>query len=392
MPLEIEFNQKTKSLSCTEASSVGSLTNGYYGLMEKGRINLFDEEALYLIDIRNARCLDENKNELSFNSVCKMLKKDRLLIRYFTYAAWRDRGLIILPASTLSKSYNLSSIKTYPSKRLILANMSCNATFYEDDLYSIIDDVDAAREIYENGWFGQFGTYKAEQRGRLGKLDIYETLFLIKNAGLRVENSTEGKVLKAANSRRPDFKTLYNIYEDFRLNGYILKTGFKFGTHFRIYLPEAGPKKGKKWVHSQHVLHVFPRSCKLLISEWSRAIRLAHSVRKTFVLAINGQKKRSIKSKKTTKTYLDFVCFHRKGQDIENPKTGKPKYLMLSLSEEDYLSGAQLAKAIDECKQEGLELLLAIVDRESSVTFYAVKRIDIPGSDYEYYEIEWVLP
>lgn len=392
MPLQIDHNSKKNSFSCSEPSSVGSLTNGHYGQMEKGTIKLYTEEALYLVDIRNAVCLDETKNQLTFNQLTEGLDKRRLLTRYFTYSAWRDRGLILLPSSALEKSYGLSSVKEYPSEKFYKNKVSTTATFYEDDLYSVVDDVDSAKDLYENGWFGQFGTYKAEQRGRLGKLDVYETLFLIRNGGLRLSNSTENKVLRAAKSRRPDFKTLYEIYEDFRLNGYILKTGFKFGTHFRIYFPGAGPKKGKRWVHSQHVLHVFPRTCKLLISEWSRAIRLAHSVRKTFVLAINGQRKKTSAQNKTLKTSLDFVCFHRKGQDIENPKTGRPKYLMLSLSEEDYLSGAQLAKAIEECKQCGLELILAIVDRETSVTFYAVKRIDIPGSDYEYYEIEWVLP
>jgi hypothetical protein len=36
--------------------------------------------------------------------------------------------------------------------------------------------------------------------------------------------------------------------------------------------------------------------------------------------------------------------------------------------------------------------MLAIADRESSVTYYHVKRLELPGSEYEYYEIEWAQP
>jgi len=265
------------------------------------------------------------------------------------------------------------------------------ATFYPDDLMCIIDEEKEARQIYERGWFGQFGAYKAEKRGCLGKLDIYEALFLSKHASLTLQNSTSKKAHAAALKRHPYFNQLYEVYEDWRLNGFILKTGFKFGTHFRIYFPGATPLKEKGWVHSQHVLQVFPKNCSLIISEWARAIRVAHSVRKTFVLAINGQKKSARATPKKELT-LDFFLYHRRGQDIITPKNGEPKFLLLSLSEEEYLSGEQLANAIEECKNAGLELMLGIADRESSVTYYAVKRIDIPGSQYEYYEIEWVQP
>jgi len=54
--------------------------------------------------------------------------------------------------------------------------------------------------------------------------------------------------------------------------------------------------------------------------------------------------------------------------------------------------GAAVKQAPASGKRIGLELLLAICDRETSVTYYQVKRIEVPGSKYEYYEIEWVQP
>jgi pheromone shutdown protein TraB len=65
---------------------------------------------------------------------------------------------------------------------------------------------------------------------------------------------------------------------------------------------------------------------------------------------------------------------------------------MLSLSEEEQIGGAELAEAIEGAKKLGLDLILAISDRETSVTYYRVRRIELPGSKYEYYEIEWEQP
>ncbi|MBI2079977.1 hypothetical protein HYT84_04375 [Candidatus Micrarchaeota archaeon] len=111
---------------------------------------------------------------------------------------------------------------------------------------------------------------------------------------------------------------------------------------------------------------------------------------KTFILAIPG-KKLDIKVSKTNPR-LDFLLYHRKKGGIETPKDGKPKFLMLSLTEDEYIGGEELAKALYECKHYGLDMLMAISDRESSVTYYIIKRVDLPGSDYEYFEIEWVQP
>lgn len=394
LAVKIEFSVKKKQLSVHEPESVSSLLNGHYGHMIKGAIHLFAEEALYLIDIRNARCHDSSLNEYRFNQVAALFAQKKQMARYFTYKDWRDRGLIIRQVSEICEKYGRNSLKKYPYGALSLDHFSISARFYEDDLWSIIDDETVGKELYERHWFGQFGSYKAEQRGKLSKLDSFETLFLMRHAGLRLENASERKVILAAKRAHKDFLHLYEVYEDWRLRGFVLKTGFKFGTHFRLYFPGASPvRANNEWIHSKHVVHCFPRSSKLLISEWARAIRVAHSVKKTFVLAIPGApKKKTEKTKKGLATTLDFLLYHRLHGGIENPKTGKPKYLMFSLSEEEYIGGEALAEAIEQCKRIGLELLLAICDRETSVTYYLVKRIEVPGSSHEYYEIEWVQP
>ena len=89
---------------------------------------------------------------------------------------------------------------------------------------------------------------------------------------------------------------------------------------------------------------------------------------------------------------LDFLLYHRKKDNVCKPKEDSPKYVMWNLGEEEYIGGAELAYALNEAKKMGLGLILAISDRETSVTFYNVKKIKLPKSKYEYYEIEWVQP
>ncbi|MEM3060536.1 MAG: tRNA-intron lyase [Candidatus Anstonellales archaeon] len=392
MAIYIEINRKTKEIVCLEPQSVSSLVNGHYGVIKKGVVHLYPEEALYLIDIRNAKCYDKNGNVMLFNDVASLFPSKKQMAKYFTYKDWRDRGLIARPICELDwkKNYGRNPVKKYPKGKFEMDKYSLQGRFFEGDLTCIIDDEHAAREIYERYWMGQFASYKAEQRGKIGKLDIYETLFMVRNGNLCIYGMDEKKLVRSAKRLRTDFSSLYEVYEDWRMRGFILKTGFKFGTHFRLYFPGASPvKPAGEWVHSRHVIHVFPRKSRMIISEWARAIRVAHSVKKTFILAIPGKR---VRGEEKIDVGLNYILYHRHKGGIETPKDGKPRYLMMSLSEEEEIGGAELAIAIERCKEAGLELLLGIADRESSVTYYLIKRIELPGSKYEYYEIEWVQP
>ncbi|MBN2478169.1 tRNA-intron lyase [Candidatus Micrarchaeota archaeon] len=388
--IKLEFNKKKNEIWVREPEYVSSLTNGFYGDMAKGNIKLFPEEVLYLLDVRNGRCYDESGNLYTFNDIASgYTKMGKFMARYLTYKDWRDRGLIARYAQEAEGDYGRLSMKKYKGKKFKPDSYSISGVFFPDDLITVIDDEAAGKELYERYWLGQFGTYKAHHRGRISKLDIYETIFMLKHGGLSL-NLTLNSIMKTAESRIKYFNDLYSVYEDWRLNGYVVKSGFKFGTHFRIYFPGASPVKKDKWIHSRHVVHVFPRKSKLLISEWARAIRVAHSVKKTFILAIPGKEVKAKITKNSLK--VDFLLYHRKKGGIENPKEGKPKFFMLSLSEDEYLGGEQLARALRECREFGLEMLMAISDRESSVTYYHIKRIDLGNSDYEYFEIEWEQP
>jgi tRNA-intron endonuclease len=390
--IRLELDRKKRSLCVKEPSDVSSLQNGFYGQMNRGIIYLSPEEALYVMDIRNGRCYDRAGNEFSFNEVASLFLRNRkLLARYLTYKDYRDKGLILRGMDEAEGSYGRSITVKYAQGELRLDSFSFQGLFFPNDLITLVDEEKAGKELYERYWLGQFGTYKAAHRGRISKLDIYETIFLLKHGDMRLKNAKLRDVEKAAHKRIKFFSDMYLVYEDWRKRGYVVKTGFKFGTHFRIYFPGASPVRSEEeWMHSRHVIHVFPRKNKLIISEWARAIRVAHSVKKTFILAIPGKKEPIEADPK--KPRLDFLLYHRKKGGIETPRDGTPRYLMYSLTEDEYIGGEELAKALSECAHFGLEMMMAISDRESSVTYYVIKSIDLPGSEYEYYEIEWIQP
>ncbi len=385
--LLLEIVEKRKVV-VRDQSTKDVLRKGHFGEPKQGGIlELIPEEALYLIDVRGAEC-SENGRVLHFNQVAERFgAKGKLMARYFTYKDWRDRGLVIkYPDSVTAQNARVPS-KRYPSSTPRLRDYSLHGLFFPADLLTIVDDPVAGREIYVDHWFGQYGTYKLSERGVLNKLDAYEAIYLIDKGVLKVTNAARKEIFDTATRRRADFPKLYSVYEDWRDKGYVVKTGFKFGTHFRIYFPGAHPIKENdgEWIHSKHVIHVFPRDVKLLISEWARAIRVAHSVRKTFILAIPGKSREK-------KLSMDFVLYHRKPGNIETPQQDNPRFGMLSLSEDEYIGGAELSAIINDAKSRRLELIIAIADRETAVTYYKVRRIELPRSEFEYYEIDWMQP
>ncbi|MEM0200782.1 MAG: tRNA-intron lyase [Candidatus Micrarchaeaceae archaeon] len=384
--LQIEYISKNQ-LIVKDQSSIDLLKKGFFGSFENKVLKLNIFEVLYLIEVRNAIC-NKKGAELNFADLLSLFNNSKkFMAKYFTYKDWRDRGLVVKDISFFKENSNKVPIKEYPSSKLNLPQYHLEGTFFKSDLVSIINDDEKGKSFYENFWLGQYGSYKAPERGKLNKLDIYETYFLLEKNILNFSSFNQKKILSFAKSRRKDFLKLFEVYSDWREKGYIIKTGFKFGTHFRVYFPGAKPvkKEDKDWVHSKHVIHVFPKDSRLLISEWARAIRVAHSVRKTFILAVPG-----ILQNKKIKP--DFILYHRRGGEAESPDMFPPRYAMLSLSEEEYIGGKEFSGAIKEAKDKKLELILAITDRETAVTYYKVKKILLKGSKADYYEIDWMQP
>ena len=115
-----------------------------------------------------------------------------------------------------------------------------------------------------------------------------ETLYIKeKNAEFVIENERGKKLefedlMKQFMKLDKDFGRKYLVYADMRNRGFCVKTGFKFGSHYRIYARGDKPGQG----HAIWLIHCIPEEYVCDLSDISRAVRLAQNVRKKMIYAV----------------------------------------------------------------------------------------------------------
>ncbi|MGC9132654.1 MAG: tRNA-intron lyase [Candidatus Micrarchaeia archaeon] len=342
-------------------------------IFSKGR-EINANEALFLMELQNAKCVEQKEKIKKEISIFELIKKKKInLQEYFFYRDARLRGFKVFEEEEKEgkKGIKVKQIKRMEeveikTKKIKKEMNPFEGIFLKDSLVTLVKDESIAKKIYRNYWFGQYATYKQPKIGKLNKLDIFETLFLLEKKKLKL-NLKKEEILNLANKKIKNFLLLYQIFKDWRGNSFVLKTGFKFGCDFRIY-PSTSPNKN---VHSKYVLHLLPKE-KTKVSEISRAIRVAHSVRKKFILAI--PKAKSIK----TKTF--FL------------KKEKNNFLAIYFFEQGEMDFRRLLFLIKKAKELNARPILAIVDRETSVTYYTLRKIKLRSKNFDYFEIDWIKP
>lgn len=112
---------------------------------------------------------------------------------------------------------------------------------------------------------------------------MLEGLYLIERGTIQVKDGKKkvGSEVIDAKTDEEDFFLRYTVYKDLREKGYVVKTGFKFGAHFRLY--ERG---GFEKTHSKHLVHAVREDHPISFPEISRAIRLTSGVKKGLIFAV----------------------------------------------------------------------------------------------------------
>ncbi len=116
------------------------------------------------------------------------------------------------------------------------------------------------------------------------QLSHVEALYLVKKGLLSVHN-LKGKTLEyqdylqLVQKVQTDITLRLHVYETLKEKGLIVKTGFKFGTHFRVYTDMPGK------THAEYLVQAVPQGYTNAWNVVGRAIRLAHSVNKEMVFA-----------------------------------------------------------------------------------------------------------
>ena len=158
---------------------------------------------------------------------------------------------------------------------------------FQGDRAVVLDEAEAKR-LHEAGFFGKLV-------GRRLQLSLLETAFLLKAGLIDVRNADTDRpiglprLLREAKAIQPDFALRLRAYEDLTDRGVISKTGFKYGAHFRAY--EGDPEVH----HAKYLVHVVPKGHTGAWPEISRAVRLAHGVKKQILFGEVGPEVRYVK-------------------------------------------------------------------------------------------------
>ena len=119
-----------------------------------------------------------------------------------------------------------------------------------------------------------------------------EALHLIERKRLTVKENNKKlnkkKFFERACGMDEEFPQKYAVYKDLRERGFLVRTGFKFGTHFRVYdrgvKLKKGPKSAKE--HTKWIVHAIPERFQCSYAELSRAVRLAQNIRTHLIWAV----------------------------------------------------------------------------------------------------------
>jgi tRNA-intron endonuclease, archaea type len=319
-----------------EKQAIEELHNkSYYGRPKSDLLEISLPESAFLIYMEKIRVEFEGKElgfEEFFLKASSILKNFELL--YIVYKDLRERGYYVQPGVTGFRVYPrgghpgktpaeffvfvtseripllLSQLKLHLEtvenlkKRLVVAivDEESDITYYEAKKTSpsgtyesglkkglskaslledrvMVWDQDASLALQKDGFFG-----KPMDEGHL-QLSLIESCYLLNKEILEIEDRNHMLLdfkmfTKTASDIESDFMIKYAVYEKLRNNGLVPKTGFKFGTHFRVY------KKIDDMInlpHSDYLVHAVEQGHIFSLQQLSRAVRLANSVRKEMI-------------------------------------------------------------------------------------------------------------
>lgn len=148
-------------------------------------------------------------------------------------------------------------------------------------------DEDQAEEIHSEKYYG-----KMLDSGEL-HLSPVEALHLVDREELEVKEANDvlsrEELFDHFKHIDEEFDFKYQTYSDLRERGLIVKSGFKFGAHFRVYERGVNPyKEGPKTQkdHTKYVVHAVPENHTMSFQEMSRAVRLAQNIRAEMLWAV----------------------------------------------------------------------------------------------------------
>lgn len=297
---------------------------GGYGRLEGTSLRLSPEEALYLMERGKIDVKD-----FDFDALLGLFAgQPNFVRRYLVYRDIRERGYVVQPGPHDFRVFRrghkpgvgrsqylirvlserdlvdferlgrdvLAAVNMRKQYLLAVVDDEDELTYYEvrvQDLPGVGEPARCDRPIEAS----LFGTYALAhlppgtplEEGWYGKrLDPerllfrpVESIYLMQKGCLAVTRDggrmTAEEFRGVAAEKDIEIREKERVFSDLREKGYIPRTGYKFGHHFRVY-------SGKK-THSEMLVHAVPSRTSTPMSAVSRSVRLAHSVKKKMLFA-----------------------------------------------------------------------------------------------------------
>lgn len=176
--------------------------------------------------------------------------------------------------------YLARTVNPKAKRRKKRKKLKAHSLFLEDRV--MVTDEKEARELYDHGFYGKM-------IGSRLQISLIETAYLLEKGMIEVKNAKTGRrigldsFLKKAKKIQPDFGLRLKVFRDLEEKGIIVKTGFKYGSHFRAYT--MAPDKA----HAKYLVHAFSAGHKGMWPEVSRAVRVSHGVKKDILFGMVGK-------------------------------------------------------------------------------------------------------
>ena len=164
--------------------------------------------------------------------------------------------------------------------------------YYLNNEVVVWDEKDI-QKIHRDKYFGKI--LKNHEGKEYLKLLFVEAAYLLEKGMINIKDYKTEDVFSFDTfyslccSLDKEFPQKYVVFRDLRDRGYVVKSGFKFGTHFRVYEKGVNPyKKGEKTKreHTRFNVHAYLENKVFTFQELSRYVRLSHNIRAQALIAI----------------------------------------------------------------------------------------------------------
>lgn len=141
-----------------------------------------------------------------------------------------------------------------------------------------------------------YGSKESDEKLSLSFCEVFHLAFNKGNISIKHQDEklSKDQAMRLMSERDSEFSTKYPVYSDLRERGLTVKTGFKYGTHFRTYKRGVNPyKEGPKTnrEHTDRLVHCKNEASNLSLTDLSQRVRLGENVRANTVMAVVDSEK-----------------------------------------------------------------------------------------------------